>query len=240
LDAGETLVQETRHFDEKTGTTSSLRTKEFAFDYRYFPEPDLVPLEPASDWVEQIRASLPELPAARRERFASEYGLNAADIGVLTASTKTADWFEAAAAAYGGDAKKVVNWIIADLYGLLNEAGLELHETRFTPAQLAGLISLIDEGEISGKQAKIVLAGMFQTGDDPEKVAQNKGLQQVSDEGAIAAAVDEVIAENAEAADKVRAGQLNTIGFLVGQVMKKTKGQANPGMVNDLLRKKLS
>ena len=240
LDAGETLVQETRHFDEKTGTTSSLRTKEFAFDYRYFPEPDLVPLEPSDDWVEKVRASLPELPTARRARFASEYGLGEADISVLTASTKTADWFEAAAAAYGGDAKKVVNWIIADLYGLLNEAGLELHEARFTPAQLAQLITMIDEGKISGKQAKLVLAGMFESGDDPAKVAADKGLEQVSDEGAIASAVDEVIAENPDAADKVRAGQMNTIGFLVGQVMKKTRGQANPGMVNELLRQKLS
>ncbi len=240
LDAGETLIQETRHFDEKTGTTSSLRTKEFAFDYRYFPEPDLVPLAPAEDWVERIRASLPELPAARRERFAQEYGLGEGDIAVLTASTKTADWFEAAATAYGGDAKKVVNWIIADLYGLLNEAGQELYEARFTPAQLAGLISMIDEGKISGKQAKLVLAQMFETGDDPEKIASDKGLEQVSDAGAIESAVDEVIAENAEAADKVRGGQTNTIGFLVGQVMKKTRGQANPGMVNELLRQKLS
>ncbi len=240
LDRGESLVQETRHFDEKTGTTSSLRTKEFAFDYRYFPEPDLVPLAPSREWVQQLKDSLPELPAARRERFASEYGLGSADIEVLTASTKTADWFEAAAAAYGGDPKKVVNWIIADLYGLLNEAGLELHETRFTPAQLAGLISMIDAGKISGKQAKLVLTGMFESGDDPEKVAADKGLEQVSDAGAIEAAVDEVIAENADAADKVRGGQMNTIGFLVGQVMKKTRGQANPGMVNELLRQKLS
>ncbi|MDP9066883.1 MAG: Asp-tRNA(Asn)/Glu-tRNA(Gln) amidotransferase subunit GatB [Actinomycetota bacterium] len=240
LDAGETLFQETRHFDEKTGTTSSLRTKEFAFDYRYFPEPDLVPLAPSQEWARQIEESLPELPAARRARLASEYGLGEADVAVLTASTRTADWFEAAAAAYGGDPKKVVNWIIADLYGLLNEAGLELHETRFTPAQLAALISLIDDGKISGKQAKLVLAAMFESGDDPEKVAADKGLEQVSDVDAIAVAVDEVIAENPDAADKVRGGQMNTIGFLVGQVMKKTRGQANPGMVNELLRQRLT
>ena len=240
LEAGETLIQETRHFDEKTGTTSSLRTKEFAFDYRYFPEPDLVPLAPSADWVDRVRSSLPELPAARRERFATEYGLGEADVAVLTTSSKTADWFEAAAAAYGGDAKRVVNWIIADLYGLLNEAGLELHECRFTPAQLAGLITMIDEGKISGKQAKVVLTAMFESGDDPEKVATDKGLEQVSDAGAIEAAVDEVISENPDAAEKVRGGQTNTIGFLVGQVMKKTRGQANPGMVNELLRQKLS
>jgi aspartyl-tRNA(Asn)/glutamyl-tRNA(Gln) amidotransferase subunit B len=240
LDAGETLIQETRHFDEKTGTTSSLRTKEFAFDYRYFPEPDLVPFEPGDEWVGRVRAGLPELPAARRERFTTEYGLAEGDIAILTQSKATADWFEEAARAYGGQAKKIVNWIIADLFGLLNEAGIELGESKIAPRQLAGLVELIDSGKVSGKQAKLVLAGMFETGADAEAVARDKGLEQVSDTGAIEAAVDEVIAENAEAADKVRAGQTNTIGFLVGQVMKKTRGQANPGIVNELLGKKLS
>jgi aspartyl-tRNA(Asn)/glutamyl-tRNA(Gln) amidotransferase subunit B len=240
LSKGDTLIQETRHFDEKAGTTSSLRTKEFAFDYRYFPEPDLVPIDPRAEWVDEIRKSLPEFPAARRARFATEYELGEKDIEVLTSSKKTSEWFETAAKAYGGDAKKVVNWIIADLYGLLNEAGIELHQSKIAPEQLAGLVKLVDGGTVSGKQAKLVLQGMFETGEDASKVATDKGLQQVSDEGAIESAVDEVIAENAEAADKVRAGQLNTIGFLVGQVMKKTRGQANPGMVNDLLRRKLS
>jgi aspartyl-tRNA(Asn)/glutamyl-tRNA(Gln) amidotransferase subunit B len=162
------------------------------------------------------------------------------DIEVLTGTKATADWFETAASAYGGDAKKVVNWIIADLFGLLNEVGMELHESKIKPEQLAGLVKLIDAGTISGKQAKLVLQTMFESGDDPDKVAKDKGLEQVSDADAIGSAVDEVIAANADAADKVRAGNLGTIGFLVGQVMKKTKGQANPGMVNDLLRKKLT
>jgi len=240
LDKGETLVQETRHFDEKNGTTSSLRTKEFAFDYRYFPEPDLVPFEPAGEWVERVRASLPELPSARRERFASQHGLGAGDIALLTTSRATAEWFEKAADAYDGDAKKVVNWIIADLFGLLNEAGIELHDSKIAPEQLAGLVTLIDSGKVSGKQAKLVLQGMFETGADAATVASEKGLEQVTDEGAIEAVVDEVIAENADAADKVRGGQMNTIGFLVGQVMKKSRGKANPGVVNELLRKKLS
>ncbi|MFN2586664.1 MAG: Asp-tRNA(Asn)/Glu-tRNA(Gln) amidotransferase subunit GatB [Actinomycetota bacterium] len=240
LDAGETLVQETRHFDEKTGTTSSLRTKEFAFDYRYFPEPDLVPFEPGDAWIGRVRADLPELPAARRARFAQEYGLGDDDIAILTQSRATADWFEEAARAYDGHAKKIVNWIIADLFGLLNEAGIDLAEARIRPAQLADLVSLIDSGKVSGKQAKLVLAGMFATGADAETVAREKGLEQVSDTAAIEAAVDEAIAENADAAEKVRAGQTNTLGFLVGQVMKKTRGQANPGIVNELLRKKLS
>ena len=240
LDEGEQLLQETRHFDEKTGTTSSMRTKEYAFDYRYFPEPDLVPIEPSAEWVEMIRSSLPESPRARRKRFADQYGLGGKDIAVLTSSAKTAQWFEDAAAAYGGDAKKVVNWIIADLFGLLNEADIELHESRIAPPQLAGLVKLVDAGSISGKQAKLVLQGMFETGRDAPDVAGGLGLEQVSDASAIEAAVDEVIAENADAADKVRAGNMGTIGFLVGQTMKKTQGKANPKMVNDLLRTKLT
>ena len=240
LDSGEQLIQETRHFDEKTGTTSSLRTKEFAFDYRYFPEPDLVPFEPSDDWVGRIRDSLPELPVARRERFATEYGLGENDIALLTTSLSIADWFERAAKAYGGEAKKVVNWIIADLFGLVNEAGIELHESKIQPEQLGGLVRLIDSGKVSGKQAKLVLQGMFETGDDADKVAADKGLEQVTDTGEIESIVDEVIAENEEAAAKVRAGQTNTMGFLVGQVMKKSRGKANPGVVNDLLNKKLT
>ncbi|MDQ3957846.1 MAG: Asp-tRNA(Asn)/Glu-tRNA(Gln) amidotransferase subunit GatB [Actinomycetota bacterium] len=240
LDAGEPLIQETRHFDEKAGTTSSLRTKEFAFDYRYFPEPDLVPFEPGAEWIDRIRSALPELPAARRERLVREYGLPEGDVEILTQSRATADWFEEAARAYGGQAKKIANWMIADLFGLLNESGTELTDARIAPRALAGLVELIDSGAVSGKQAKLVLAGMFETGADAATVAREKGLEQVSDEGAIEAAVDEVIAENAEAADKVRAGQTNTIGFLVGQVMKKTRGKANPGMVNELLSRKLS
>jgi aspartyl-tRNA(Asn)/glutamyl-tRNA(Gln) amidotransferase subunit B len=240
LDAGETLVQETRHFDENAGVTLPGRLKEFSSDYRYFPEPDLVPFEPSREWVDSIRDSMPELPVARRARFARDYGLGANDIEILTASTATAAWFERAAGAYGGDAKKIVNWIIADLYGLLNEASQSLDEARIAPEQLAGLVTLIDDGAISGKQAKLVLGGMFESGDDASAVADRLGLRQVSDEGAIAAAVDEVIAENEDAAAKVRAGQLNTIGFLVGQVMKKTKGQANPAMVNELIRARLA
>ncbi|MDQ3940331.1 MAG: Asp-tRNA(Asn)/Glu-tRNA(Gln) amidotransferase subunit GatB [Actinomycetota bacterium] len=239
LDSGESLIQETRHFDEKGGKTSSLRTKEYAFDYRYFPEPDLVPLEPSPGWVEELRSDLPELPAQRRVRFATQYGLGAKDIEILASSTATAAWFERAATAYAGDAKKVVNWIIADLFGLLNEANVELAEAKIAPEQLAGLVRLVDEGTVSGKQAKLVLQDMFETGRDAAVVAADKGLEQVSDEDAIASVVDEVIAENSEAAEKVRAGQHNTLGFLVGQVMKKSRGRANPGIVNELLKKKL-
>jgi aspartyl-tRNA(Asn)/glutamyl-tRNA(Gln) amidotransferase subunit B len=240
LDEGTSLLQETRHFDEKTGTTSSMRTKELAFDYRYFPEPDLVPFEPSERWIRRIRESLPESPSERRARFKSQFGLGEVDVAVLTSSTKTSAWFEDAAAAYGGEPKKVVNWIIADLFGLLNEAGVELAQTKIRPAQLAALIELIDSGVISGKQAKSVLGEMFETGDDPEAIAERNGLVQMSDADALEAVVDEVIAENEEAAVKVRAGNLGTIGFLVGRVMNKTSGRANPKMVNDLLRRKLT
>ena len=239
LDAGETLIQETRHFDEKSGSTSSLRTKEFAFDYRYFPEPDMVPFEPDDAWIGEVTGGLPELPAARRARFMSDYGLGEKDTHVLTSSRKDADWFEAAAKAYGGEAKKIVNWIIADLYRLLNENDVELHGCKIKPEQLAGLVKLVDAGTISGKQAKTVIVAMFESGKDADVLAKEKGLEQVSDSGALEGIVDEVIAENADAAEKVRAGNLGTIGFLVGQVMKKSKGQANPGMVNDLLKDKL-
>jgi aspartyl-tRNA(Asn)/glutamyl-tRNA(Gln) amidotransferase subunit B len=240
LEAGDSLIQETRHFDEKTGTTSSLRTKEYAFDYRYFTDPDLVPFAPSEEWVRSIAASLPETPAARRARFASDHGLGSKDVEVLTATSKIAAWFEDAASAYGGDPKKIANWIIADLFGLLNEAGIELHESKIAPAQLGGLVKLVDAGTISGKQAKTVLQEMFATGKDADAIAKAKGLEQVSDTGALEAVVDEVIAENADAADRVRGGNLGTIGFLVGQVMKKTRGQANPQVVNELLRSKLT
>jgi aspartyl-tRNA(Asn)/glutamyl-tRNA(Gln) amidotransferase subunit B len=239
IEAGETLVQETRHFDEKAGTTSPLRTKEFAFDYRYFPEPDLAPLEPDSDWIERIRSELPEVPSDRRARFVCEYGLSETEAGILTGSRTTADWFESSVEAYGGEAKKISNWMVADLYGLLNEAGIELAQSKLTPQHLADLVKMIDSGRISGKQAKTVLAEVFATGKSPDEVAKEKGLEQISDTGELEAVVDEVISENADVADKVRGGQVNAIGFLVGQVMKKTQGQANPGLVNKLLKERL-
>jgi aspartyl-tRNA(Asn)/glutamyl-tRNA(Gln) amidotransferase subunit B len=239
LEAGETLVQETRHFDEKAGSTSPLRTKEFAFDYRYFPEPDLVPLEPDREWVERIRGSLPEFPVQRRARFVSEYGIGETEAGILTATKATADWFEAAVKSYGGQAKKISNWMVADLYGLLNEAGIELADAKVTPDHLASLVKMVDGDQISGKQAKTVLAEVFATGKAPDDVAKERGLEQISDTDELEGVVESVIAENPDVADKVRGGQVGAIGFLVGQVMKKTKGQANPGLVNNLLKEKL-
>jgi aspartyl-tRNA(Asn)/glutamyl-tRNA(Gln) amidotransferase subunit B len=240
LESGEELIQETRHFDEDKGVTIGGRKKEYSSDYRYFPEPDLVPLEPSKEWVERLRAGLPELPSARRARFAEQYELGEKDVAVLTTSTATADWFEAAAKAYGGEPKKVVNWIIADLFGLLNEAGIELKDAKIAPEQLAGLVKMIDSQTISGKQAKSVLAEMFATGTDAAAVAAELGLEQISDESAIEGLVDEAIAENPDVADKVRAGNVGPMGFLVGQVMKKSRGQANPQVVNEILKRRLS
>ncbi len=239
LDAAEALVQETRHFDEKKGTTSQGRTKEGSSDYRYFPEPDLVPFEPSAEWIAEIDASLPEKPAERRHRFMSEYGIGATETAILTTTRATGDWFESAARAYGGDAKKIVNWLIADLYGLLNESGQELSDTKVSPGRLAGLVKLVDAGVISGKQAKLVLTEMFASGKDAEGIVRDEGLEQISDTDAIESAIDAVIAANAEAADKVRAGNTGTLGWLVGQVMKKTQGRANPKMVTELLRSRL-
>jgi aspartyl-tRNA(Asn)/glutamyl-tRNA(Gln) amidotransferase subunit B len=239
LERGEEIIQETRHFDEKKGITSPLRSKEHAFDYRYFPEPDLVPLEPSERWIGEIEQSLPESPGNRRTRFASEYGLSAPEVAALTATTSVAVFFEDAARAYSGDAKKIANWILAELFGLLNESQTELAESKVRPAQLAALISMVDGGSISGKQAKAVLATMFESGDDPDVVVAAQGLEQVSDAGAIEVIVDEVIAENPDVADKVRSGNSGPLGFLVGRVMKKSGGRANPGMVNELLRAKL-
>jgi aspartyl-tRNA(Asn)/glutamyl-tRNA(Gln) amidotransferase subunit B len=240
LDNGETLIQETRHFDEKSGTTSSGRAKEVSSDYRYFPEPDLVPFEPSEEWVERIRASSPELPAARRARFVSQYGLGPYDVEVLTSSTALARWFEAAARAYAGDAKRVANWIVADLFGLLNEAGIELEASKIAPAQLARLVELVDSGAISGKQAKRVLAEMFSSGKEPGVIASERGLEQITDEGALEGVVAEVIAHHGDVADKVRAGSSGPLGFLVGQVMKRTGGRASPAVVNELLKKNLT
>lgn len=158
---------------------------------------------------------------------------------MLTSTTSLADWFEAAAAAYKGEPKKVVNWIVADLFRLLNEAGIEVGAAKISPAQLARLVELVDSRAISGKQAKQVLGDMFATGNDPEAIAAERGMQQISDEGALDLVVAEVIEQNPGVADKVRGGNIGPLGFLVGQVMKKTKGQANPGLVNDLLRSKL-
>jgi aspartyl-tRNA(Asn)/glutamyl-tRNA(Gln) amidotransferase subunit B len=238
LDAGENVVQETRTWDEGQGITLALRSKEEAHDYRYFPEPDLPPLVIDWAWVERIRETLPELPAARRARLQA-MGLSAYDAAVITQAKAMADFFDAALASYG-DAKTLANWIMGDLTRLLNTNQCSVLDSPISARQLADLLELINKGTISGKIAKGVLEEMYSTGEDAGTIVKEKGLAQISDEGALLGIIDEVIAANPQSAEDYRAGKAKAIGFLVGQIMKTTKGQANPGLVNRLLKERLA
>lgn len=239
LEQGGKIVQETRLWDSVTGMTQSMRTKEEAHDYRYFPEPDLVPIAAEQTWIDEIRSSLPELPDKKRERFVSEYGLPEYDADLLTSEKSLADWFEDAARA-GGNPKSVSNWVMVELTRLLNEENKSIEECPLKPAQLAGLLKLIDNGTISGKIAKSVFEEIYRTGRNAYEIVKEKGLTQIIDTGEIEKAIDDVIAKNPKEVERFRAGEEKLIGFFVGQVMKLTKGKANPEMVNDLLRKKLA
>lgn len=238
LDEGEEVIQETRTWDEGRGITLSLRSKEEAHDYRYFPEPDLVPLVIDREWVERIRKTLPELPAAKRARLQS-LGLSEYDARVITASKAMANYFDRALEHFD-DAKTLANWIMGDLSGLLKANAQTFEDCPIAPKQLAGLLTLIKKGEISGKIAKSVIEEMYATGKDPEIIVKEKGLTQISDEGALDKIIQEVIAANPKSVQDFKAGKEKALGFLVGQVMKATKGQANPGVVNKLLKEKLS
>jgi aspartyl-tRNA(Asn)/glutamyl-tRNA(Gln) amidotransferase subunit B len=238
LEEGGRIVQETRTWDEARGVTLSMRSKEQAHDYRYFPDPDLVPMVIDPRWVEEIKSSLPELPDQRKARYVEEYGIPEYDASVLTATKELADYFERCLAGYS-NAKAASNWIMGDLTRLLNAGDMDITQCRISPAQLAGMLKLIDSGTISGKIAKMVFEEMFQTGRDPGDIVKEKGLVQISDEGAIASAVDEVLAGNPKVVDDFRSGKEKALGFLVGQVMKVTRGKANPEMVNRIIREKL-
>jgi len=238
IEEGGRIVQETRTWDEGRGVTLPMRSKEQAHDYRYFPDPDLVPLVIDEEWVEDIRRSLPELPDAKRERYVREYALPAYDAGVLTSTKELADFFEACVRAYPNP-KIVGNWIMGDLLRLLNANNMEIDGCRIKPGQLASMLQLMDRGTISGKIAKTVFEEMFASGKDPDTIVKEKGLVQISDEGAIAAVVDGVIAGNPKTVEDYRAGKEKALGFLVGQVMKATKGKANPELVNRLLKERL-
>ena len=237
LEAGEALVQETRHWDEDRGATSSMRSKEEAFDYRYFPDPDLSPLEPEAGRVERLRAELPELPVARRARLEAEHGLPAVQAAQIVAN----DWdgFLEESVAAGADPRAAANWMTGDLAALLNEAGTELGDAKVTPAHLADLVRLVADGTISTAGAKQVLAEMFASGADAAAIVEERGLAQISDEGALGAIVDEVIAENPDPVEQFRGGKEGAIGFLVGQVMQRSKGAANPQEAQRLLRERL-
>jgi len=239
LGRGEELVQETRHWDENKGLTSSLRSKEYAFDYRYFPEPDLPPVEPDEEWVEKLRAELPELPAARKHRFVDEYGLDPAIARIVGGSGELAAFFEETVS-LGADTRSAANWMVGDLAALLRENDTELRASKVTPQHIADIAKLVADGSISTAGAKAVLAEAFASGAAAEDVVKEKGLAQISDESALLAFVDEVIAENPGPVEQFRGGKEGAIGFLVGQLMKKSKGAANPQEAQRLLRQRLS
>ncbi|BEH11913.1 MULTISPECIES: Asp-tRNA(Asn)/Glu-tRNA(Gln) amidotransferase subunit GatB [Geobacter] len=238
IEEGGKVVQETRLFDPNTGETRSMRGKEEAHDYRYFPDPDLVPLVISNDWVEDTRLSLPELPDARRSRYRSELGLSDYDAEVLTATREMAEYFEACLAA-GAPAKGAANWVMGEVTRALNEAGTGIAECPVTPVRLTALLQLIEKGTISGKIAKTVFDEMWQSDKTPEAIVEEKGLVQVSDTGEIEKIIDEIMAANMGQVEEFRGGKEKVFGFFVGQVMRASKGKANPAVVNELLMKKL-
>ena len=239
MDAGETIIQETRHWDENTGKTHSMRSKEEAEDYRYFPEPDLGPLVIEQGWIDQIAARIPELPESKRRRFISEYGLPEYDADLISSSRKMAEFFEATVALFP-DAKMVSNWLMGEFSRLLNVSGKELDQAAVTPELLAKLLQMLAKGTISGTVAKSVFEEVFATGKDPEAIVQEKGLAQISDTAELERIVQAIIAANPGSVTDFRNGKDKALGFLVGQVMKETKGRANPQLVNELLRKYLA
>jgi aspartyl-tRNA(Asn)/glutamyl-tRNA(Gln) amidotransferase subunit B len=239
LDAGEKVVQETRLYDPNRGVTRAMRSKEFAHDYRYFPEPDLVPLVTTRAWVEAVRRTLPELPDARTQRFVAEYGIPAYDAGVLTSSKALADFYEACIRRYPKP-KVVSNWMMVELLRALNRDGIEVEQSRITPENLAELLALVDGGTISSTMAKNVFETMYETGKAAVDIVQEQGLRQISDENALATAIERVLADNPKEVGEFRAGRDKLLSFFMGQVMKATQGKANPQAVNKLLREKLA
>lgn len=238
LNRGERVVQETRRWDEAQGKTFSMRSKEEAHDYRYFPDPDLVLLHIDEQWKQRIRDSIPELPDERKARYTAEYGLSSYDAEMITGSKDLADFFEDSLK-HTDDAKGVVNWMTGDLLGYLNSNNLELKDVKITSQGLGEMIGLIDKGTISGKIAKQVFKDMLESGKAPKTIVEEKGLVQINDEGAIESIVDTVIANNPQSVADYQSGKGKAIGFLVGQVMKETKGKANPGLVNKMIAEKL-
>ncbi|WNQ12451.1 Asp-tRNA(Asn)/Glu-tRNA(Gln) amidotransferase subunit GatB [Paenibacillus aurantius] len=238
LDSGGQVTQETLRWDDAAGRTISMRGKEEAHDYRYFPDPDLVTLAISEEWLEAVRRTIPELPDARKERYAKELDLPAYDAEVITSSKKLADFFEESLT-YTKDAKAVSNWIMGDLLGYLNANNLELGDVKITGQGLGEMIGLIEKGTISSKIAKTVFKELLATGKAPQQIVEEQGLVQISDEGAIQAIVDKVIESNPQSVADFQAGKEKAVGFLVGQVMKESKGKANPGLVNKLIVDKL-
>jgi aspartyl-tRNA(Asn)/glutamyl-tRNA(Gln) amidotransferase subunit B len=238
IESGGKVIQETRLYDPETGETEGMRSKEHAHDYRYFPEPDLLPLRISEAWTGAVRASMPETPGAMRSRFIETYGLREYDAEVLTAARDTALYLDRAAAA-SSDPRGAANWVMGDLAAALKEAGREISDSPVTAKQLGELVALINRGEISGKMAKEIFAKMFATGEPARAIIDREGLRQISDSGALASLVEQVLAANPKQVEQYRAGKTAVLGFLVGQVMKGSRGQANPASVNQLLKEKL-
>lgn len=238
VESGGRIIQETRLYNADSGETVSMRSKEEAHDYRYFPEPDLVPLRISEAWLGRVMAGMPELPQAKRARFLSEYGLRPYDADVLTSTRENAEYYEAAAAA-SKDPKAVANWVMGDLAALLKAAGKEIAESPIPPRQIGELVDLIGSGELTGKLAKEIFPKMFAGGGGPREIMEREGLKQISDSGALEKLVDEVIANNPKQVEQYKGGKTTVIGFLVGAVMKASRGQANPAAVNQLLAEKL-
>jgi aspartyl-tRNA(Asn)/glutamyl-tRNA(Gln) amidotransferase subunit B len=236
LEGGGAVTQETRLYNVASGETAGMRSKEHAHDYRYFPEPDLAPLEIGEAWLARIRAEMAEAPAEKRRRFVEAYGLREYDAQVLTQTRALAEYFEQAAA-ISGDPRMAANWVAGDLMGALK--GGEIAESPVGAAHLGELVQLIAAGEISGKMAKEIFAKMFATGKPARAIMEAEGLRQISDSGELESIVNEIISANAKQAEQYRAGKTTVLGFLVGQVMKASKGQANPAAVNEMLKRRL-
>ncbi|KSU61633.1 glutamyl-tRNA amidotransferase [[Bacillus] enclensis] len=236
--SGGLIQQETLRFDESTGKTILMRVKEGSDDYRYFPEPDLLNLHIDQEWMDRVRAEIPELPDARKQRYVEEMGLPAYDAMVLTLTKEMSDFFEETVGE-GADAKQASNWLMGEVSAYMNAQQKELHELKLTPAGLAGMIQLIEKGTISSKIAKKVFKELVENGGDPEQIVKDKGLVQISDEGALLKIVTETLDNNPQSIEDFKNGKDRAIGFLVGQIMKATKGQANPPMVNKLLQQEI-
>ncbi len=240
IESGGTIRQETRLYDPDKGETRALRSKEEANDYRYFPDPDLLPVAIDAAFIEAVRRTLPELPDQKAARYIEKFGLSAYDAGVLTASREMADYYEAVLAALGGQEKLAANWVMGELSGALNKDGVEVTESRIDAAKLAGLLKRIVDETISGKIAKEVFEQMWAEGQDADTIIEAKGLKQITDTGAIEKVIDEIMAANPKQLADYRSGKDKLFGFFVGQVMKVTGGKANPAQVNDLLKRKLA
>jgi len=238
IEDGEELIQETRTWNEAKQITMSMRSKEQAEDYRYFPDPDLLPVKIDREWVERIRATLPEMPDQAQQRLITQYGLPSYDAAVLTMTPEFLAYFDACMDLYH-DAKTVSNWMMGELSKFLNQNNIEISDCKVKPAALARLLTLIDEGKISGKMAKTVFEEMFNTGQEPDAIIKGKGMVQISDESTLLKLIDDTLTANPKVVEDYKNGKAKAFGFFVGQIMKATKGQANPAVVNKLLQKRL-